>query len=146
MRESLILNRSILDSDIYSEVVKGIDTQVRTKSEYYLAEFGSITISSITVFEVVWGLQRKSRFESIELQKRRLNEHFVLDVDADVALLGGQIYGDLFRSGQVIGITDSMIAATALHHNLTLVTGNLKHYERIQTLGYPLRLENWRVD
>ena len=97
MRESLILNRSILDSDIYSEVVKGIDTKVRTKSEYYLAEFGSITISSITVFEVVWGLQHKSRFESIELQKRRQSEHFVLDVDADVALLGGQIYGDLFR-------------------------------------------------
>jgi tRNA(fMet)-specific endonuclease VapC len=35
-----------------------------------------------------------------------------------------------------------MIAAIALQRNLTLVTGNLAHYSRIQALGYPLRLDN----
>lgn len=39
---------------------------------------------------------------------------------------------------------DSMIAATAIEHNLVLVTGNTKHFERIQELGCPLRLDNWR--
>jgi hypothetical protein len=33
---------------------------------------------------------------------------------------------------------------SALVHDLTLVTGNVNHYERIRTLGHPLRIENWR--
>jgi predicted nucleic acid-binding protein len=37
-----------------------------------------------------------------------------------------------------------MIAAVAIRHGLTLVTGNTAHYERIQRLGYLLTLENWR--
>ena len=37
-----------------------------------------------------------------------------------------------------------MIAAIAQHHSLTLVTGNVAHYERIQRLGCDVRLENWR--
>lgn len=38
-----------------------------------------------------------------------------------------------------------MIAAIALRHGLTLVTGNLSHYQRIQALGYGLKLDNWRT-
>jgi hypothetical protein len=37
-----------------------------------------------------------------------------------------------------------MIAATALVHGLTLVTGNVNHYERVRTFGHPLRIETWR--
>ncbi len=38
-----------------------------------------------------------------------------------------------------------MVAAIALRHDLTLITGNLSHFERIASLGYPLRLDNWRA-
>ena len=37
-----------------------------------------------------------------------------------------------------------MIAATAIEHALVLVTGNVEHFARIQSLGYPLALDNWR--
>jgi tRNA(fMet)-specific endonuclease VapC len=37
-----------------------------------------------------------------------------------------------------------MIAAISLQRDLTLVTGNLVHYQRIQTVGYKLKLEDWR--
>ena len=37
-----------------------------------------------------------------------------------------------------------MVAAIALQHNLVLVTGNTKHFERILNLGYPLSLHDWR--
>ena len=39
---------------------------------------------------------------------------------------------------------DPMIAAIALEHNLTLVTGNLAHYRRIRSLGFGIQLENWQ--
>jgi tRNA(fMet)-specific endonuclease VapC len=32
-----------------------------------------------------------------------------------------------------------------LQHSLELVTGNTAHYQRIQGLGYPLVLHNWRA-
>ena len=38
-----------------------------------------------------------------------------------------------------------MIAAVAIQNDLTLITGNTAHYERIQQLGYRLRLDNWRA-
>jgi predicted nucleic acid-binding protein len=38
-----------------------------------------------------------------------------------------------------------MVRAIALRHNLTLVTGNLSHFGRIVSCGYPLSLDNWRA-
>ena len=38
-----------------------------------------------------------------------------------------------------------MIAAIAIDQGLELVTGNTAHYQRIQQLGYPLTLVNWRI-
>ena len=37
-----------------------------------------------------------------------------------------------------------MIAAIAMTQGLELATGNTSHYQRIQQLGYPLMLVNWR--
>jgi tRNA(fMet)-specific endonuclease VapC len=65
--------------------------------------------------------------------------------DLTGAELAGRICGDLERTGQPIGLADAMIAAPALQHNLTLVTGNISHYQRIQGLGYSLKLDNWRT-
>ena len=52
----------------------------------------------------------------------------VLPLDLQSAVLAGRIYADLERTGQPIGRADPMIAALALQHGLTLVTGNLSHY------------------
>jgi predicted nucleic acid-binding protein len=38
-----------------------------------------------------------------------------------------------------------MIAAIAIQHSVALATGNMRHFERIQRLGYPLSLHNWCV-
>ena len=44
------------------------------------------------------------------------------------------IRGDLRTKGQMIGDADILIAATALDHNLTLVTQNTRHFSRIPNL------------
>jgi len=66
-------------------------------------------------------------------------------VDQDAADLAGEIAGDLDRVGRPIGRCDPMIAAVAIRHGLELVTGNINHYQRLQPLGYPLTLVNWRI-
>jgi predicted nucleic acid-binding protein len=68
----------------------------------------------------------------------------ILVFDQTAAELAGRIAGDLERVGQPIGRADPMIAAIALEHGLELVTGNTAHYQRIEQLGYPLTLVNWR--
>ena len=45
-----------------------------------------------------------------------------------------RIRGDLRQRGQLIGDPDILIAATALHHGLALVTQNHKHFQRISGL------------
>ncbi|SRR5579883_3097949 len=45
-----------------------------------------------------------------------------------------RIRGDLRQRGQLISDPDILIAATALHHGLTLVTQNRKHFQRISGL------------
>ena len=51
-----------------------------------------------------------------------------------------EIYADLHCSGRLISDADILIAATALTHDLILVTENACHFERITGL----RVESWR--
>ena len=69
----------------------------------------------------------------------------MLPLDSGSGEIAGRIYADLERSGRTIGRADPMIAGTAIQHGLVLVTGNLNHYVRIQELGFPLKLDNWRI-
>jgi predicted nucleic acid-binding protein len=68
----------------------------------------------------------------------------IIVFDHGEAVLAGRISADLERTGQIIGWADPMIAAVALNHGLELATGNTAHFQRIQQLGYPLTLRNWR--
>ena len=51
----------------------------------------------------------------------------------------GQLKAALESQGVRLADADLLIAATALEYDLTLVTGNLKHSQRIEKLS----LENW---
>ncbi|WP_238360988.1 PIN domain-containing protein [Iningainema tapete] len=80
----------------------------------------------------------------LELRLAEISDAQVLTLELSDAELAGRIYADLQRIGQPIGLADAMIAAIAIQQNLTLVSGNLSHYQRIQALGYSLKLDNWR--
>lgn len=56
------------------------------------------------------------------------------DFNLGCANLYGKIRSSLQRRGQPIGDVDTQIAATALRHNLTLVTANARHFRRFPGL------------
>ena len=58
----------------------------------------------------------------------------VLGIDADIAALFGRERGRLRAAGTLIGDFDLLIGATALHQDLTLLTNNRSHFERIDGL------------
>jgi tRNA(fMet)-specific endonuclease VapC len=58
----------------------------------------------------------------------------MLGLDTDIAKIFGRERGRLRAAGTLIGDFDLLIAATALYHNLTLLTNNRSHFERIDGL------------
>lgn len=99
----------------------------------------------ITVLEIVKGWHKRQREDKIHELFVEIAAAEVLTLQLPDAELAGRIYADLERTGQPIGLADSTIAAIASQNNLTLVTGNLPHYQRIQSFGYSLKLDNWRI-
>lgn len=138
------MDKALLDTDIFSEILKGHNQTVARNATSYRQHFGRYTLSAITVMEVVKGLQQAGRPDRIEDLLPLLAAEEVLSFDQVSAELAGRIYGELERAGQPIGRADPMVAGIALEHNLVLVTGNTKHFERILNLGFPLSLQDWR--
>ena len=58
----------------------------------------------------------------------------VVGIDEETARLFGRERGRLRRAGAIIGDMDLLIAATALQYNLTLLTNNRRHFDRIESL------------
>lgn len=138
------MNRALLDTDILSDIGKGLNPVVNANAKTYRRSFGHYSFSTITVMEIVRGFQKVQSPRRLNAFVATLATEEIFSFDQDAAELAGRILGELERSGQPIGMADPMIAAVALHHGLELVTGNTTHYQRIQQLGYPLTLVNWR--
>jgi tRNA(fMet)-specific endonuclease VapC len=139
------MDRALLDTDMFSEILKGIDQWVVAKAVEYHAVFGCYTIAVITVREIIKGFHTLQREDCIAQLLTGLPTVEVLLFDLQSAVLAGRIYADRERTGQAISRADPMIAALILQHGLPLVTGNLAHYQRVQALNYQLKLENWRI-
>ncbi len=138
------MDKALLDTDIFSEILKGIDSRVVARALDYRAALGAFIISMITIMEIVKGLHKVQREDRIQQFLSGLAAVEVLSLDLQSSTLAGRIYADLERTGQPIGRADPMIAAVALRYGLTLVTGNMRHFQRVQTVGYDLKLANWR--
>jgi tRNA(fMet)-specific endonuclease VapC len=134
------VNKALLDTDILSEIIKGIDLTVTRNAAAYYQAFGQFTLS-----EIVQGFQKNQSARKLQSFMALVAAEEVIDFDQADGALAGRIAGELDRTGRPIGAADSMIAAIALNHGLELVTGNTAHFHRIQQLGYPLTLANWRI-
>ena len=99
-------------------------------------------ISVVTYGELVYGA-RKSRLTQRNLAvTRRIAEIFpILDITPSVMDTVTELTALLESKGSRIDEMDLLIASTALCHNMTLVTNDAKHFERIEGL----ELENWAV-
>ena len=138
------MDKSLLDTDIFSEMTKGVNQTVSAHARAYRSTFSRYTLSAVTFMEVVRGYQKKQATLQLQRFLAAMASEEVIPFDQAAAEVAGRIAGELERTGQRIGVADPMIAATAIVHGLELVTGNTNHFERISQLGYTLKLVNWR--
>lgn len=102
-----------------------------------------LSLSAISASELLHGVHRAD-----SEQRRARRQSFVegvfsllpiLAFDLDVARVHARISADLRRQGAIIGSHDVIIAATALCHQLTVVTGNEREFRRIEELDLFVR-------
>ncbi|MBF0344879.1 MAG: type II toxin-antitoxin system VapC family toxin [Nitrospirae bacterium] len=94
-----------------------------------------IAVSMISLAELYEGICRSSDPVGDETDLRNfLTGVFVLSIDDNVCRIFGQERSILRKQGLLIGDFDILIASTALYYNLTVLTNNRKHFERIEGL------------
>lgn len=96
--------------------------------------------SSISVFELYFGAFKSARRDENMLKLESLDLEIVL-FDADDARHAGVIRAALRERGTPIGPYDLLIAGQARARDLTLVTNNLREFQRVAGL----RVEDWTV-
>ena len=127
----------MLDTNICIYVIKRKPIEVlQTFNEHA----GELCISSITLAELLHGAEKSEyKAKNLKIIEDFVSRLDVLSYDEKSALHYGEIRADLEKKGQVIGVNDLHIAAHARSESLTLVSNNLKEFNRV----IALRTENW---
>ena len=135
----------LLDTDILSEYLKGHDRNVARRAADYAREQRRFTFTSVTVHEIVFGLELKNATSQLEKALAWLNQNEqVTPTDADY-VDAAVIKAAARKQGSTVELADCLIAAVAVRLGLPLVTGNTEDFQAIQRTGIALQLENWRV-
>lgn len=136
----------LFDTDAISEVLKPRPAAGYVRWLAVIPREEQFT-SAVVVGELYEGAFRSSAVARhlANLEKRVLPAVTVLPYDVAAARIYGQIRAHLEATGRPLADADLQIAATALHHDLELVTGNVKHFKRIPGLRISRALADARA-
>jgi len=91
--------------------------------------------SSIVVAELSVGAYLSKKTDALEKTLKIISTTSVIDLDKEIAILGGKIYSNLIREGKEIELNDCLIAATAVSYGIKkVVTRNIDHFNKIKDL------------
>jgi predicted nucleic acid-binding protein len=135
----------LLDTDILSEYLKGHDRNVARRAADYAREQGVFTFTSVTVHEIVFGLQLKNALSQLQKALTWLNQNEQITPTAADYLEAALIKAAARKQGSTVELADCLIATVAVRLGLPLVTGNTEDFEAIQKTGSALQLQNWRT-
>jgi hypothetical protein len=125
--------RTLIDTDVLSEARKP-DGHAMVKQRLAAAEPNDLFISVISIGEITHGIARLpagTKRRELEAWLGVTERHFadrILPIDRDIAQLWGEITAKAANAGRTLHAADGLIAATALHHGLRIMTRNVKDY------------------
>lgn len=126
----------LLDTDICIEILRGnkkvINKRLQTDEE--------IAVSFMTVGELFHGAYHSSQVENnVSLVEEFLLSVVIINTDFKIMKEFGLIKSELRKQNILLPDADILIAATGISKCNFLVTGNHKHFKRIERL----KLDNW---
>ena len=132
--------RRLLDTNVCIHIIRRRPPGVLRRFESH--EVGEIGVSSVTVAELAYGVEKSPRPE----QNREALSRFLMPLevaifDPEAAAAYGRVRADLERIGTPIGPLDALIAAHAVSLGITLVTNNTREFSRVPGL----EVEDWTL-
>lgn len=127
----------LLDTNIVIYVIKRKPIELLP---IFNAKVGQMAISAITFAELIHGVEKSAKPEHNLRQVEDFTSRLeILAYSNKAAAHYGDIRASLERIGKPIGVNDLHIAAHARSEGLTLVSNNIREFERVAGL----LLENW---
>ena len=130
----------LLDKNILSELIKRkpnaqLLERLRLEPPY------ALYTSCVCIMELRFGSALRDDFERFwrKITHEIISRVNILNIGPKEALIAGDILADLRKGGQIIGLEDVLIASSALTHQFTVVTANIRNFARITGL----QVENW---
>ena len=100
----------------------------------------AVAVSAVTVGELLMGACGSQSPDRETAKVRQFLQPIrVIDFGSVEAGHFGSLAAMLRGRGQLIGVADTMIAATAVAHALVVVTRNRRHFEKVETL----KISDW---
>jgi len=131
--------RYLADTTFLIDLVNNDEGAVQLANELDAMD-ETVGISVITVEEYLRGIYYLFWDNKLKLKRklmeasRDLSAFEILPITYDIAMKAAEIEVDLIKRGEAVSLADLIIAATAKHHNLILITRNIKHFKRIRGL------------
>ncbi len=131
----------LLDTNIVIALLRNRPARVRERLRQAVAENAAITVSSVVLFELWYGVASSAHREE---NARRLRVFLSGDIgvvlfeEGDTSI-AGDLRASLEANGTAIGPYDLLIAAQALRTGATLATANVDEFARVPGLSW----EDW---
>ena len=127
----------MLDTDTVIYWLKGdrnVENKVLNKG------MDNIVTSIITISELYYGAykskKREANLSAVEVVESKLK---VISYEGNASRIFGQVKAEQEGKGVRLDDADLLIAATAMQHDMILVTNNIGHFQRISNL----QVEKW---
>jgi tRNA(fMet)-specific endonuclease VapC len=125
----------LLDTNILSEVIK------KRPNPNLLSQLSSRPVhtlytSMICLMELRYGSALRDDFDRFwaKIVGNVISQIQVIPLGPKEGLIAGDLLARLRKKGQTIGLEDILISATAISHDLVLVSGNTRHFSKIEEL------------
>ena len=122
----------LVDTDAVADWLNGIPSAVQLLSSLRSQGLAISLITYGEIYDGVYSGRDAAVAERVFLRFLRLVA--VLSLNRSIMKRFARLRGQLRRQGQLIPDPDLLIAATALHHDLVLITRNRRHFQRIPGL------------
>ena len=127
----------LLDTNAIIAIFKQHQGLIDRLRKYSPRDFG---IPSTVLYELYYGAYKSQRKQENSKRIERLR-FGILDFDREDAQHAGTVRAALAATGTTIGPYDLLIAGQAISRKLTLITRNLREFQRVPNLS----VENWEV-
>lgn len=119
----------VADTDVLIDYLAGAEPAARQIAAFVSSD--QLQTTAVTCFELLSGADEGKRGDALRSLLEALP---VLPLDRHAAEQAAAVRRELDRTGQTIGMGDSLIAGIALAHGARLFTRNRKHFERVPAL------------